>query len=224
VQLTIAGPGSNRFNGVGLGYVDNLDEFYDRAAVAVVPIQAGSGTRIKAIEAWAHGVPVVGTTMGLAGLHFRPGMEALVADTAAAFAASVEQVLQNPTLARTIGQSGRLLAEETFAFDVVKTQVHRLIRATMDYTTQEHPMHERPQHAEHLDVTQTEDGLVVFEPTRNKVHHLNTSAAVIFDLIDGTNDEPTIAAAVQALFKLDETPTSDVASTLQRFRAERLVR
>ena len=39
-----------------------------RAKVAVVPVLAGSGTRLKILEAWAAGVPVVSTTLGAEGL------------------------------------------------------------------------------------------------------------------------------------------------------------
>ena len=51
-----------------------------RCRVAVVPLLAGSGTRLKILEAWAAGLPVVSTTIGAEGLPARDGEHLLIAD------------------------------------------------------------------------------------------------------------------------------------------------
>jgi glycosyltransferase involved in cell wall biosynthesis len=51
-----------------------------------VPLRAGSGTRIKILEAFRHGTPVVSTTIGAAGLDVSDGNQALISDAPAAFA------------------------------------------------------------------------------------------------------------------------------------------
>jgi polysaccharide biosynthesis protein PslH len=51
-----------------LGFQEDLRPHYDRAAVAVVPLRSGSGTKIKVLEAFAHRLPVVTTPAGAAGL------------------------------------------------------------------------------------------------------------------------------------------------------------
>lgn len=73
------------------GRVDDLAPFYARAKRAVVPLRAGGGTRIKILEAVAHGVPVVSTRMGAEGLGFREGEHLLLADSPADFAAACGQ-------------------------------------------------------------------------------------------------------------------------------------
>ena len=90
-----------------------------RARVAVVPLLAGSGTRIKILEAWAAGTPVVSTTIGAEGLPARPGEHVLLADSSAAFAEAVSTLLAQPELARTIGMNGRLLFEKELNWESV---------------------------------------------------------------------------------------------------------
>ena len=54
--------------------------FYERAHIAAVPLRAGGGTRIKVLEAFAHGCPVVATPTGARGLGVVPGEHLVVTD------------------------------------------------------------------------------------------------------------------------------------------------
>lgn len=74
-----------------------------------------------------------------------------------------------------------------------------------------------------LDITEVEDGLVVFVPTTRRVHHLNVTATLVFELCTGDNDEAAITEFVRAAFGLDEPPTDEVAALLASFAAELLV-
>jgi glycosyltransferase involved in cell wall biosynthesis len=60
-----------------------------RSRVVVVPLRHGSGTRLKVLQAMAVGTPVVSTTKGIEGLGLAGGIDVLVADEPAAFAAHV---------------------------------------------------------------------------------------------------------------------------------------
>lgn len=71
------------------GAVVDLAAFYAGADVAVCPIRAGGGTRIKILEAFAYGVPVVATAMGADGLAVTQGRELLLAEDAQAFARAI---------------------------------------------------------------------------------------------------------------------------------------
>ena len=86
-----------------LGDVPSAVEHLRRARVAAVPVRFGSGTRIKTLEAFAAGRPVVSTSTGVAGLGRTP---ALVHDDAAGFAAAVVNVLTDDDLARRLGVEG----------------------------------------------------------------------------------------------------------------------
>jgi len=87
-----------------------------RSRVAVVPLLTGSGTRLKILEAWAAGLPVVSTAIGAEGLPICDGETALVADGAEAFTEAVTRLLTCRELRQMIGARGRLLLEKEFTW------------------------------------------------------------------------------------------------------------
>jgi glycosyltransferase involved in cell wall biosynthesis len=82
--------------------VPDIDPHLRAARVALVPLRAGTGTRLKVLEAMAAGRPVVGTTIGLEGLGLRPGVDALVADSAIELAGAVVTIFEDDDRAREI--------------------------------------------------------------------------------------------------------------------------
>lgn len=87
-------------------------EVYAPGAILVVPLRIASGVRIKILEAWARGVPVVATPAALAGLEAEDGREALVARDAGEFAASIRRVHQEPGLAAALVEAGHRARRE----------------------------------------------------------------------------------------------------------------
>ena len=100
-----------------LGAVDNAVGELARCRVAVVPLLAASGTRLKILEAWAAGLPVVSTSMGAEGLGARHGEHLLLADDAPAFARAVTRLLACKNLREDLGMAGRLLLEKEFTWE-----------------------------------------------------------------------------------------------------------
>jgi glycosyltransferase involved in cell wall biosynthesis len=78
------------------GSVPDVAPLYRKAALAVVPLRAGGGTRIKLLEAAAWGVPSVSTTFGATGIDFRPGVDVVLADSEAGFARACRTLLTEP--------------------------------------------------------------------------------------------------------------------------------
>jgi polysaccharide biosynthesis protein PslH len=103
-----------------------------RAKVAIVPVLAGSGTRVKIIEAWAAGVPVVSTPLGAEGLPARAGEHLLLADGAPAFRDAVSSLLASPALRARIGRAGRYLFECEFTWEAAWKCLQFLDPATME--------------------------------------------------------------------------------------------
>jgi len=89
------------------GYVNEVDPFWARSQVFVVPLHAGGGMRVKILDAWAQGLPVVSTTIGAEGLIYQSGENILIADTPEAFANAVISVLQDADLAQRLAAAGR---------------------------------------------------------------------------------------------------------------------
>ncbi len=99
-----------------LGEGGDTRPHWARAAVAVVPLAAGGGTRLKILEAAACGVPVVSTPVGAEGLDFSPG-EVRIADSPEAFAAAVVALLADPAGARRQAAAARARVEAAYGWD-----------------------------------------------------------------------------------------------------------
>lgn len=80
------------------GYQSDLAAAYAHADVAVVPLRAGGGTRIKILEAFAHRVPVISTTMGAEGICAIDAEHLLLADTPEQFAEACLRLANSETL------------------------------------------------------------------------------------------------------------------------------
>jgi polysaccharide biosynthesis protein PslH len=98
------------------GFVSDLRPHLAAAAVVVVPLRLGGGTRLKIVEAMAMGKAIVSTTLGVEGIEAIPGRDLVVADEPAAFADAVNGLLATPSLAARIGQSARQLAVERYSW------------------------------------------------------------------------------------------------------------
>jgi glycosyltransferase involved in cell wall biosynthesis len=90
-----------------VGRVDSVDAALAMARVAVAPIRVGGGTRIKLIEAMAHGLPSVATSIGAEGLDVADGAELFVRDDVASYAAACVLLLRDDSLARSMGARAR---------------------------------------------------------------------------------------------------------------------
>lgn len=105
------------------GYVPELLPYMERAALMVVPVRAGSGMRVRLLEAFARAMPAVTTTIGLEGIAATHGREVLVADSEADFAAETARLLQDETLQERLAQNGRVLAETRYDWQVALQQM-----------------------------------------------------------------------------------------------------
>jgi len=114
-----------------VGPVDDLRPHLSAAAVVVVPLRLGSGTRLKILEAWAMARPVVSTTLGAEGLEGVPGQHLLVADDPADFARAVLRVLGEPALANELGRAGRALAAERYSWRGAARSLEAFFRQTL---------------------------------------------------------------------------------------------
>jgi glycosyltransferase involved in cell wall biosynthesis len=111
------------------GLVPAVQPYLARAAVYVVPMRMGSGTRLKVLEAMAAGVPVVSTRLGMEGIAANAEQYALLAETPAAFARAVLRLLDTPALAATLARRARTLAERRYDWAQLTPRLPALYRA-----------------------------------------------------------------------------------------------
>lgn len=114
------------------GYVPELQPYLERAAVMVVPVRAGSGMRVRILEALARGVPVVTTTTGVEGIEAVHGQHLLVADEPGAFAEAVVRLIGDPMLGRRLAANGRRLVEERYDWKVVLPKLEQVYSSLVD--------------------------------------------------------------------------------------------
>jgi glycosyltransferase involved in cell wall biosynthesis len=111
-----------------VGFVDDLDGLYAGARVICTPIVHGSGTRLKLVEAAAYGRPIVSTSMGAEGLHFRDDVDILLRETDAELAAACIALLRNDALCRRLGSAARTRMLARYDARAVQCQVEEMIR------------------------------------------------------------------------------------------------
>lgn len=104
------------------GTVDDVRPHMGRAAVSIVPLRVGGGTRIKIFEAMAMGIPVVSTTIGAEGLPVVDGENIFIADEPELFARRVVSVLNDDSLAASMGDAGRSMVTEKFSWRTAVAQ------------------------------------------------------------------------------------------------------
>jgi glycosyltransferase involved in cell wall biosynthesis len=99
---------------VVMDYVADLDPVLQRGGVLVVPVHSGSGMRVKILESFARGIPVVTTSIGVEGIDARHGEHLLIADEPAAFAEAVVCLLRDRVVAARLAAAGRRLVEKHY--------------------------------------------------------------------------------------------------------------
>ena len=109
-----------------LGYVENLDEYYDKCDVLIVPLFIGSGQRVKIIEAFSRSYPVISTSIGLEGLKYIDGETVMVADDKYIFKQKIDSCFNYEMLSR-IGQAGKYIFDTEYSTEVIKSKINHAI-------------------------------------------------------------------------------------------------
>ena len=92
----------------------DLTKHYAWADLAVIPLRAGGGTRIKMLEAFAHGVPVVATHVGAEGIAVDHGDHLLLADSSESFTNACAEVMSDAALATRLSANASQLVEQHY--------------------------------------------------------------------------------------------------------------
>jgi polysaccharide biosynthesis protein PslH len=104
------------------GSVADIRPHLHEGDISLIPLRVGSGTRLKAFEAIASGLPLVSTTLGVEGLGLNPGEHFLAADTDAEFADAILALLSDTPRRTAMAQAGRALLEARYSWAVIARQ------------------------------------------------------------------------------------------------------
>ena len=98
------------------GYVNDVDEMYVKSDVMVVPLFVGSGQRVKIIESFSKGIPVISTSIGAEGLDCITDYNVVIADTDIEFVDSLRK-MSDETFRKKIASNARKTFEEKYSLE-----------------------------------------------------------------------------------------------------------
>lgn len=133
-----APPSLTAMSGPGIeftGFVDDLRPHLASAAVVVVPLRVGGGTRLKVVEAMSMAKPIVSTSLGAEGIEAAPGREIEIADDPVTFGTRVCELLTDPERAAELGRAARRRAEEAYSWSVVGRDLETVYNKVLELTS-----------------------------------------------------------------------------------------
>jgi glycosyltransferase involved in cell wall biosynthesis len=89
-----------------IGYILDATDLISKSHIFVVPLHAGGGMRVKILDAWAWGIPIITTAIGIEGIKHVPGENVLVAEQPNQFAAAIMQLINDRELAERLRRNG----------------------------------------------------------------------------------------------------------------------
>ena len=106
------------------GVVENVAELLAVSDVAIAPLFHGSGTRLKILEYFSCGLPVVSTTVGVEGLEVKNGVHVLIEDDINKFAIKVAKLLKDRSLSTRLGKAARELVVNRYNWKKIARQLN----------------------------------------------------------------------------------------------------
>lgn len=106
-----------------LGQIPDLQPAYDAAHAVIAPVRAGGGTRIKILEAFSYGRPVVATPLGIEGIEAAPEEHALVCESPEAFAAGCIRLMTDWELGERLARNARSLWSRLYSYEALRRTV-----------------------------------------------------------------------------------------------------
>ncbi len=111
------------------GTVPDVRPWMRNAGVVVVPLLSGGGTRLKILEAFAMGRPVVSTSIGAAGIEARDGEHLLLADRPEAFARAVTRLATEPGLRERLVERAYALVRDRYQWSSAAERLETVYQA-----------------------------------------------------------------------------------------------
>ena len=117
VKFLVVGKNRGKLELPGLvftGFVKDVSDVLNISDIAVAPLFQGSGTRLKILEYFSCGLPVVSTSVGAQGLPIESGVNIFIEDDLRKFALRIIELLKDKNLSTAVGKAARNLATSSF--------------------------------------------------------------------------------------------------------------
>lgn len=111
------------------GSVEDVRPYITKAAVYIVPLRVGGGTRLKIFQALAMKKAIVSTSIGCEGQELIPGEHIIVADNSWEFADSVVMLLKDRELRQKLGEKGRIFVQQRYDWNMIAQGLEELYRS-----------------------------------------------------------------------------------------------
>jgi len=108
------------------GWVEDVRPYIAAAALYVIPLRIGGGTRLKVLEAMAMGKAIVSTSLGCEGFDLAPDRELAIADTPEEFAAAVLALLRDPGRRLRMGNTARQYASSRYDWRMIVPRLEQV--------------------------------------------------------------------------------------------------
>lgn len=110
------------------GVVEDVAEFLGASDIAIAPLLRGSGTRLKVLEYFSCGLPVVSTSIGVEGLDVENGVNILIEDKMDKFAIKIIDLLMNKELRVRLGIAARELVMNEYNWRIIGKKLDKIYR------------------------------------------------------------------------------------------------
>ena len=111
------------------GWVEDVRPYIAGAALYVIPLRIGGGTRLKVLEAMAMGKAIVSTALGCEGFELAPDQELSIADTPDEFASAVLTLLRDPDSRERMGRTAQSYASSRYDWGMIVPLLERVYEA-----------------------------------------------------------------------------------------------
>lgn len=112
--------------------VASVQPYLEQAHVSICPLLSGSGTRLKILEAFSAGLPMVSTRLGAEGIEAVPDRDILIEDNPAEFACAIARLINIPAESERIRKSARRLVVEKYDWSILTDKAASQLISELD--------------------------------------------------------------------------------------------
>lgn len=123
---------ANAENIVFCGFIEDLEGYFQKSRLAIVPLQFGSGMKVKVLDFMYRGLPLVTTSVGAEGIELIDSEEAYIVDTPEEFASRISDLLRDELIWTNFSRRSRLKAKEKYTWETMLYHMDKVMEKVLD--------------------------------------------------------------------------------------------